>query len=139
MSPAVSFTAYGVPRPQGSTRAFVVNNRAVTTSASKGLKPWRDTIASAAREAMNGADPISGPVKVRALFYLPRPASRPKRDKYPDRRPDLDKLLRGVLDGITGPVLKDDAQVVKVAADKHYVGVFGVVEPCVHVYVEEWT
>lgn len=119
----VSFTAYGLPVPQGSTRAFVVKGKAVTTSASKGLKPWRDTISSTARTTMaeTGAEPLTGPVNVRALFFLPRPKSRPKRDLYPDRRPDIDKLLRGVLDGITGPVIADDAQVVTVVAYKHYV------------------
>lgn len=118
------FTAYGLPVPQGSTRAFVVKGRAVTTSASTGLMPWRDTIASAARSAMalDGTALLDGPLFVAATFTLPRPASRPQRDRYPDRRPDLDKLARGLLDGLTGPVFRDDACVVALRCEKRYVG-----------------
>lgn len=117
----VNFTVYGLPVPQGSTRAFVVKGRAVTTSANTGLKPWRDTVAAAARDAM-GQPPLTGPVRVACVFTLPRPASRRKRDLYPDRKPDLDKLIRGLWDGITGPILVDDAQVCQTVAEKRYVG-----------------
>lgn len=122
--PPVRFIAYGLPVPQGSTRAFVVKGRAVTTSASKGLRPWRDTLASAARLAMqeNGLAVLTGPLAVEAVFTMPRPKSRPKSDRWPDRRPDLDKLARGLLDGITGPVCADDAQVCHLSVTKEYVG-----------------
>jgi Holliday junction resolvase RusA-like endonuclease len=131
------FTAYGVPVPQGSTRAFVVRGRAVTTSASANLRPWRDTVAAAARFEMQGRTPLAGPVCVLAVFTLPRPASRRKVDRWPDRRPDIDKLLRGLLDSLTGPVFTDDAQVVQVACEKRYVGdPEALTEPGVTVEVE---
>lgn len=135
----ITFTAYGVPVPQGSTRAFIIQGRAVTTSANKALKPWRDTVASAARFAMQEAQAeiLTGPVLVSATFTLTRPVARPKRDRYPDKRPDLDKLLRGLLDGITGPVVKDDAQVCAVNVEKRYVGDDGAMpEPGVSACVE---
>ena len=121
---SVTFTAYGLPVPQGSTRSFVVNGRAVTTSANKNLRPWRDTMASAARFAMQEqhADLLDGPVVVSATFTLPRPKSRPKRDRWPDRKPDIDKLARGLLDALTGPCIRDDAQVVGLWVEKRYVG-----------------
>jgi Holliday junction resolvase RusA-like endonuclease len=34
--------------------------------------------------------------------------------------PDLDKLIRAVLDGLTGVAYKDDGQVVKITAVKIY-------------------
>jgi hypothetical protein len=37
-------------------------------------------------------------------------------------RPDLDKLVRAVLDALTGPVLADDGQVVLLSAGKFYPG-----------------
>lgn len=136
----MNFTAYGLPQSQGSTRAFVVNGRAVTTSANKSLRPWRDTMAAAARAAMavDGVPLFTGPVAVTAVFTLPRPKSRPRRDRYPDRRPDLDKTLRGLLDALTGPVFTDDAQVVRVVCEKRYVGDTPVAldEPGVAVRVE---
>ena len=126
----ITFTAFGTPVPQGSTRAFVVNGRAVTTSANKNLRPWRDTMASAARFAMQEAaqERLDGPVRVYAAFTLPRPKSRPKRDRWPDRKPDLDKLGRGLLDALTGPVIRDDAQVCALAVVKRYVGDFGAMD-----------
>jgi Holliday junction resolvase RusA-like endonuclease len=131
----IAFIAYGLPVPQGSTRAFVVNGRAVTTSANKNLRPWRDTVAAAARDATETT--LSGPVVVLATFTLPRPSARPKKDRWPDRRPDLDKLLRGLLDGITGPTVTDDAQIVGVTCWKRYVGdPVALVEPGVQVVLE---
>lgn len=135
----LTFTCYGVPVPQGSTRAFVVNGRAVTTSANANLRPWRDSLAAAARYAMQEAqrEPFVGPVYVGAIFVLPRPKSRPKKDYWPDRRPDLDKLARGLLDGLTGPVFADDAQVCRMDVGKRYVGAAPYDEPQVVVYVDE--
>ena len=118
------FTCYGLPRPQGSTRAFVVKGRAVTTSDTADLKPWRASLADAGREAMAdlGEQIWDGPVHVSATFTLPRPKSRPKRDRWPDRKPDIDKLARALLDGLTGPVVTDDAQVCVLTVGQFYVG-----------------
>lgn len=63
---------------------------------------------------------------MRARFALPRPRSRPKRDHWPDRRPDLDKLGRALLDALTGIVFLDDAQVVALDPTKEYAGMPGV-------------
>src|ERR1700693_1389314 len=80
----ISFTVYGKPEPQGSTRAFIPKgwNRAVITSDNAELKPWRQQITRTAIEEFpkqNGGrcDPIARdvPVFVRMDFYLKRPAS----------------------------------------------------------------
>lgn len=139
---SLTFTTYGLPVPQGSTRAFVVNGRAVTTSANRNLRPWRDTMAAAARFAMQEATEnapgslLDGPVRVSATFTLPRPKTRPRRDRWPDRKPDVDKLARGLLDALSGPVFKDDAQVVWLEVAKRYVGdEWALPEPGVSVYL----
>lgn len=125
-SAPVTFTAYGTPQPQGSTRAFVVNGKAVTTSANTYLRPWREIVAHAARMSMLDVgrleEPLKGPVAVVATFTLRRPASRRKRDLWPDRKPDVDKLARSLLDSLTGPCLGDDAQVCSLSVEKRYVG-----------------
>ncbi|HXF73588.1 MAG TPA: RusA family crossover junction endodeoxyribonuclease, partial [Actinomycetota bacterium] len=67
---------------------------------------------------------------VEATFYL----RRPKRGApiYPVRRPDLDKLTRGLLDALTAAsVFGDDAQVVDLIVRKRYAA-----EPRVEVSVE---
>lgn len=103
---------YGPPVAQGSMKGFVVKGRAILTSnnAAK-LKPWRQQIAETARA--EGSTPIAGPLVLSATFYVRRPPSRPKKYKDPDKRPDLDKLLRALLDALTGIEWYDDAQVVR--------------------------
>lgn len=53
-------------------------------------------------------------------FYLPRPASAPKHRALPDRRSDLDRLIRSTLDALTtAGAVQDDARVVDVSVRKH--------------------
>jgi Holliday junction resolvase RusA-like endonuclease len=58
---------------------------------------------------------------VRITFYLSRPKSAPKKKVVPAGRPDIDKLARAVLDGLTeGGAWLDDGQVVTLHASKVY-------------------
>lgn len=118
-------TVYGVPIPQGSTKAFMRPGMKfpVVTSDNAKTKPWRQAIVDAAREWLNGCAPLEGPVTVRVEFYLPRPKTAPKRVEAPAKKPDLDKLLRAVCDALTSAgVWRDDAQVVSVTASKAFAG-----------------
>ena len=64
---------------------------------------------------------IAGPIAVVIDFYLQRPSSAPKRRTMPDRRPDLDKLVRSTFDALTtASVIEDDARIVEIVARKHY-------------------
>jgi Holliday junction resolvase RusA-like endonuclease len=72
-------------------------------------------------------------VAVRLRFWLTRPAShygtgrnkavvKPSAPRRPAGRPDVDKLARAVLDGLTmGGAFTDDSQVVELQASKWYV------------------
>lgn len=115
---AVVVHVLGEPIPQGSMRA-VARGRIVSDNAR--LKPWRATVAAFVHEAMAGRPPLVGPLEVRATFVLPRPKSAPRRRWAPEKKPDLDKLLRALLDAATtGGAWVDDAQVVAVTARKVY-------------------
>lgn len=115
----VEFDVVGVPAPQGSKRHV---GRGVLVESSKKVGPWREAVAWAGREAMAGRDPLDGPLHLMATFRRPMPASRRKADRdrgwrWADRQPDLDKLLRSTLDGMTaGGVIVDDARIVSVEA-----------------------
>lgn len=115
----LAFTVDGVAVPQGSKTAFVVGGRAVLTDANRSkLKPWRATVTAAAIEAARGFQ-FPGAVRVWCEFNFVRPKSS-KRD-YPSVKPDLDKLVRGLLDGLTDSgVIRDDALVVSMTASKRY-------------------
>lgn len=114
------FQVIGTPAPQGSKRHV---GHGVMIESSKAVKPWRQAVAYAACTARNGAAAFDGPVSLVVTFVLPRPASASRKRVAlgPCRKPDLDKLLRSTLDGITeAGVWTDDARVVAITAVKRY-------------------
>lgn len=120
MTEPIVFTVFGKAEPQGSARAFMPKGARypVVTSDNPKLKSWRRTVAQAARIVYRG-EPISGPVRVVAAFYLPRP-QRLRVDCSHITRPDCDKLLRGIGDAIVGVLIEDDAQVTQIKGTKAY-------------------
>lgn len=122
----IRFQVHGLPVPQGSTRAWVVNGKPVITSSAKGLTSWRRLVADVAQRYAPD-EPWNGPVGIELHFGIPKPKSAPKRRRvWPDKRPDLDKLTRAVLDALTYVVFSDDSQVIEIHATKDY-GAPGVV------------
>ena len=113
----ISFTVYGRPEPQGSTRAFLPRGcaRPVITSDNSKLKPWRQELAQTAMVAIeeNGAKIAARgvPISMALTFFFEKPRSERKSATHKATRPDLDKLLRAVLDALTGIVYADDSQV----------------------------
>lgn len=119
----IQFEVLGVPAPKGSAKAFWRPGwkHAVVTHDSAKTKPWERAVVDGAHGAMAGKAPFADAVSVSLHFYLPRPASASKRVVLQAKKPDLDKLVRCVLDGLTvGGVVLDDAQVVEVRAEKQF-------------------
>ncbi len=115
----------GDPQTQAGTRAVPVGGggrfRHISTG-SRGLAFWRQRIADAAQAAMGDRPLLEGPLALSVVFSLQRPKSRPKKHRWPDRRPDLSKLLRAVEDALSGVVYADDAQVCQLFVSKRYAG-----------------
>jgi Holliday junction resolvase RusA-like endonuclease len=59
------------------------------------------------------------PVRLWLTFQFVRPKSAKNRPLMVVK-PDLDKLVRGVCDALTGVIYHDDAQVVEIIASKRY-------------------
>ena len=108
------FSVEGVPIQQGSLKHIghgrMIHNKAVELAA------WRADIANAAKLA--GCTPIPKPIAITMRFRVKRPKTV-KRD-HPTVAPDLDKYIRGVLDGLTGTAYEDDSQVIDIKATKVY-------------------
>lgn len=122
---------FGQPAPQGSKRAFrnPHTGRIQQVESSKAVAPWRTDVRDATQRALldsRGDDtpPLDGPLGARIVFTLAKPASAPRRRRtYPDRRPDLDKLLRSTLDALqTAGAIADDARIVEATLAKCYPG-----------------
>jgi len=108
------FAVFGVPAPQGSKR-HVGNGRMI--EASKYLPAWRKAIETECQSLFE--EPMDGALEVELWFYLPKPSSVSR--EYPTVMPDTDKLVRGVLDGLTkGAAIVDDKLVVDLHAYKRY-------------------
>jgi crossover junction endodeoxyribonuclease RusA len=118
----IEFEVFGEPRPQGSMRAISVNGRArVFHDSDKRLRAWRQLVAQAATDALDGHQGYDEPVSVFAEFRLSRPVSKPMRVDHPSWKPDLDKLVRAVLDALEASgAVANDSRVVAVNARKVY-------------------
>jgi Holliday junction resolvase RusA-like endonuclease len=125
---------FGHPRPQGSKHNFVATKKGadgkrvpvlkdgkpviIGKEMAKGLKEWRASIAQRVGEQYGGPI-LNGPVRVDLTFYVKRPDSHYGTGKNADRlkdsaplfvekSPDLDKLTRGVMDGLKNALYADD-------------------------------
>ena len=127
----IAIEVRGLPAPQGSKRHV---GRGVMVESSKAVGPWREAVRGQTQtvRVLRDRGPLTGPLKVNLDFYLPRPKGhygtgrnagqvRPSAPRYPAWRPDLDKLTRATLDGLTmGAAWVDDCQVVEIITCKLY-------------------
>lgn len=128
---SLSFSVLGVPAPQGSFRAAYSqkSKRAFVVQSCKRTMPWRQEVAAKAEQAKDGQRVLTleGPLKLTAYFFMPRPKGhygkkglRPSAPQFPDKKPDLSKLVRALEDAMTGIVYVDDAQIVLYDVAKLY-------------------
>lgn len=122
----IRFDVLGLPAPQGSKSAVVVAGRARViegrrSSGRERHKSWRTAVAeAAAAETERRGGPIAEPVAVTVTFRMPPPKSDPYRTRHATK-PDIDKLLRSVLDAlVVARLLADDALVWDARARKVY-------------------
>jgi hypothetical protein len=108
----ISFFVPGVAQTKGSAKAFMRPGGKFPTVQNDNpkTKGWQAVIAWFAAQAMT-----------------PKSKARLR----PHTRPDIDKLVRAALDGLTGVCFVDDGQVVDLRASKQYGPA-----PGVHVQVE---
>lgn len=135
----ITFHVPGVPAPQGSKTAMPVRKNGKLTGktnlveSSKALKPWRTLVTHQARRAKpKGFTPYAGAVRVEVIFRFPRPKGhygtgrnagklKPSAPEHHITKPDVDKTLRAILDGLTAAgIYRDDSQVVEVETFKRY-------------------
>lgn len=125
----IYFSLPGTPIPKGRPRFG--NGRAYTP---KRTKDYENALKALIKE-----QDITGPIEVSINAIFPRP-QRLNPMKYPDglilhtKRPDLDNIVKAVLDALN-KTLQDDAQVCVIHAYKYYAERSG--EPRTEVTIKE--
>lgn len=109
-----TFFVPGEPAPQGS-KTYVGHRRLIESS--KKVAAWR---AAVKLVAGNQHKHFDGPVTVEIEFVMHRPQSHGKtRQKPMIEHPDVDKLIRSTLDGMTeSKIFPNDSHVVTVKGHK---------------------
>lgn len=76
-----------------------------------------------AAEGQCGPEPFRGPLRVSLTAWMPLPKATAKyrrRTVRPTKRPDLDNLVKLLLEAMHGLLWRDDAQIVELVASKRY-------------------
>lgn len=129
----INFTVPGQPVAKARPRATTINGAARLYSPSK-TREYEQQVAQAARGAMCKAPPLDRAVAVSLDIRLPVPESWSKTRRadalagrvFATSKPDADNYAKAVLDGCNGVVFLDDAQVVRLTAQKRYAETPGV-------------
>ena len=121
----IEFSIPGTPVPKGRPRHTM---RGITYTPSKTRESEEDFISLAKDHAPPGIPP-DHPVRLRVEFYFPIPKSKPKWKKHimegdvwqHTSRPDIDNLLKMVMDAMTKlGFWKDDSFVYSITTEKYY-------------------
>lgn len=120
------------PAPQGSKIGFVRKGGkgAGVREANKNVEPYRQAVRVVVDDYIDAFsdtgvwEPLDGPMEAHCVFTLPKPQSAPKtRVTYPDKKPDIDKLIRATFDALSqAGFWRDDARVVWELGEKCFPG-----------------
>ena len=121
---SMKFIIHAVPKPKGRPRV----TRSGHAFTPKATREYEQLIVSEWEKQWGGIEPIKNPIAVRVMFYMPIPkaTSNKARERMaaglevPAKKPDIDNLLKAVLDALNGKAYHDDNQIVDISAEKRY-------------------
>lgn len=120
MSKSVTIVIPGVPVPQGRPK-FARRGNFVTTYDPDKSRKWKEHVKEHAEPQVTELFDKSIPLSITAVFYMPRPASvSATKRPFHIVKPDVDNLVKGLTDALTGICWVDDAQIVEIRACKEY-------------------
>jgi Holliday junction resolvase RusA-like endonuclease len=129
----LAFTVPGDPRGKGRPRATIRGGHAGLYTDAKTVT-YENLVKVAAHSAMAGRPPLNEPVSMRvSVRMVPAESHSAKKraamlagELFPTKLPDLDNVVKAVLDGCNKVVFRDDALVVRLTAQKTYAATAGV-------------
>jgi Holliday junction resolvase RusA-like endonuclease len=134
----IEFHVPGIPVAKGRARISTRGGKVRSFTPPKTVA-FEGLVALAAERAMEGADPLTGPVSLTLFVQLPiaqswslkKKAAALAGDISPCGRPDIDNYVKSIADGGNGILWNDDGQITMLLATKRYAEV-----PGVHVEVQ---
>ena len=122
-------------KPQPKERPKVYNGHGITPTRTR---QYEERVAALWRAKYRDA-PTTDDLAVTIFFFMPIPTSWSKNKRAraalgkirPGVKPDIDNLVKIILDGTQGTIFADDKQIVSLTACKRYAE-----EPRTEVYVE---
>lgn len=131
------FEIPGEPRGKGRPR---FSRRSGAAYTDQKTAAYENLVAVAYRAKYSAELPIETAVVLTATAYMPIPKSTSKKRRAamlageirPTKKPDLDNILKAILDGLNGVAFRDDSQVVTIITRKEYSET-----PCLTVALEE--
>lgn len=135
----LAFTIPGDPRGKGRPRATTIGGHARMFTDSK-TASYENLVKLAASHALGDRDPFDEPLRMRVAVRMVPAASHSAKKQaamlagelHPTKLPDLDNVVKAVLDGCNKVAFRDDALVVRLSAYKTYAptpGVDVIIEP----------
>ena len=132
-------TIYLEPIPKARPRFHLVRGHVHTYTPAKTAN-YEKRIAEAWSEQAGFTFDKDIPLAVHIYFGMPIPKSTTKKNKSlmlegllkHTKKPDIDNLIKSVLDGLNGVAWEDDAQIVRISAEKYYS-----LYPSVTIYIAE--
>ena len=121
----IYFTVMG--KPQGKERPRFDSRRKITYTPTK-TKNYETLVRTSYRTQCKNEIPLAGAISAEIVAYFPIPKSAKKAEREemqagtrkPTTKPDMDNIIKAILDALNGYAYKDDAAVVKVIAEKRY-------------------
>ena len=116
--------------PTGKGRPRYANIRGmVRTYTPKKTRDYERHVQQCFRRTLGIQTPLEGPVSVeiRAAFAVPESLSAVRKRRCwggslkPTKKPDADNIAKTVLDALNGLAYRDDASVVSLTVEKHFV------------------
>lgn len=123
----IAFVIPGVPVGKGRPR-FAKRGNFVQAYTPEKTATYENLVKVKAEEAMRGLPPFEGAVAVGIHLFVAPPASWSKKKQrealegriFPTSKPDIDNVLKGIMDACNEIVFKDDKQAVDVRVVKRY-------------------
>ncbi len=123
----IRFTVPGAPK--GKARARTVHARGKTFSYTpESTILYENLVKTCFWQARADPFPAGVPVRIGITAYYPIPKSASKKKKQemqngdilPTKKPDIDNVIKSILDALNGLAYHDDAQVITLIAKKRY-------------------